>query len=102
MQVITMAEYINRDEFVKSQCHSCDGACENADCDCLKCKSIFRCSMIHDLMEFPAEEVAPVIRCRECKWFDGVADREIGKCNYETLIRYGDFFCANAERREES
>lgn len=52
--------------------------------------------------EIHVEEVEPVIRCRECKWFDGVADGEIGKCNYETLIRYGDFFCANAERREES
>ena len=52
-----MAEYINRDEFIKSQCHSCDGYCDVIECDCLNCKHKCRCDTIADLLDYPAADV---------------------------------------------
>lgn len=52
-----MAEYIDRNAFVKRQCNNCDGACERVDCDCLNCQSIHRCDLIRELMDFPAADV---------------------------------------------
>jgi len=46
-------DLIDRDEFVKSQCNSCDGSCECVECDCLNCEQSCRCDMIVDAMEAP-------------------------------------------------
>ena len=65
-----MAEYIDRNAFIKSYCNSCDGACECVECDCLNCKSNLRCDMIQELSEIPAADVAPVRHGRwiNCGW----------------------------------
>lgn len=103
-----MAEYINRDEFIISQCHSCDGACENLDCDCLNCKETCRCSMIQDLMEFPAADVVAVIRCRDCRFFapdvygDDWCSAKIPGVSKGMFSPSGDSYCSDAEIWEES
>lgn len=62
-----MAEYINRDEFIKSQCHSCDGYCDVIECDCLNCKYECRCDTIADLLDYPAADVVPGSDYRDCR-----------------------------------
>ena len=52
-----MAEYIDRNSFIVSQCNRCDGYCDKVDCDCLSCKRDCRCEMIQDLIDFPATDV---------------------------------------------
>ena len=59
-------------------------------------------------------DLVPVIRCKDCKWWDKVEDSPYGYCmamkhgymsaNWEIGIyrRYkGDFYCADAERDED-
>ena len=78
-----MAEYIDRNSFIVSQCNNCDGYCEKVYCDCLSCKRDCRCEMIQDLSNFPAASVRENVKghdtgeeryfkCSECGY--GVAD----------------------------
>ena len=48
--------------------------------------------------EFPTVDAVPVVRCRECKWFDG---QEL--CNRHGFFVGLDltFFCKSGKRREE-
>lgn len=53
------------------------------------------------LRSIPAADVRPVITCRECKhWFENGTD--YCSCDRDALLRERDFFCAAAEKREES
>ena len=56
-------DLIDRDEFVKSQCNSCDGSCEYVECDCLNCEKSCRCDVIVDAMEAPV--IVPAERREE-------------------------------------
>ena len=62
----------------------------------------------------PEVDAEPVVRCKDCEWWDRIDDDSYGYChsckhgfysaNWEISIyrRYKeDFFCADAERREE-
>lgn len=65
--------------------------------------------------DFPAiVDAVPVVRCKDCKWWDKSEDSPFGYCmaikhgyfskNWEIGIyrRYkGDFYCADAERSKE-
>ena len=44
---------IDADAFEKSECHSCDGACDIIECDCINCCSDCRCSFMRDIHEAP-------------------------------------------------
>ena len=46
-------DLIDRDEYVKSECNSCDGSCECVECDCLNCEQSCRCDVIIDAMNAP-------------------------------------------------
>lgn len=61
----------------------------------------------------PSIDAVPVIRCKDCKWWNKSEDSPFGYCmamkhgyfsaNWEIGIyrRYkGDFYCADAERKE--
>lgn len=37
------------DAFIKAECSQCDGNCGICDCDCLNCKSEWRCEFIKDI-----------------------------------------------------
>ena len=88
-----MAEYIEREALLKSICNSCDGWCENTACDCVNCKSEHRCDMVVEIAEFSAVDVAPVVRCKDCKnryddsWCEYVDDDD-------------NFYCARGERKD--
>ena len=40
---------IDADAFIKSECNSCDGACESMPCDCLICDRDYRCDFMKDI-----------------------------------------------------
>ena len=40
---------IDADAFIKAECSQCDGNCGVCDCDCLNCKSEWRCEFIKDI-----------------------------------------------------
>ena len=49
-----MAEYIDRKEYCEKHCR-----CSNEYCDKESCP----------IWKAPAADVAPVVRCKDCKWF---------------------------------
>lgn len=71
--------------------------------------SIVKEDVINGLKEIPAADVAPVIRCRDCKH---AMMTYSGECKYckmwmqdgvdEALYLDGDFYCAFAERKGEN
>ena len=40
---------IDADAFIKAECSQCDGNCGVCECDCLNCKSEWRCDFIKDI-----------------------------------------------------
>ena len=40
---------IDADAFIKAECSQCDGYCDVCDCDCMNCKSEYRCEIIKDV-----------------------------------------------------
>lgn len=71
-----------------------------------------RTAFKHDVFDAPTIDAVPVVRCRECRWWDKIGDSPIGYChackhgyyssNWEISInrKYrGDFYCANGERK---
>lgn len=61
----------------------------------------------------PTIDAVPVVRCRECRWWDKIEDSSIGYChackhgyyssNWEISINRtyrGDFYCADGERKD--
>ena len=62
-----MAEYIEREALLKHLCNSCDGWCENTNCDCVNCKSDRRCDIVIEVSGVPTADVAPVVHGRWIK-----------------------------------
>ena len=61
----------------------------------------------------PTVDAVPVVRCKECRWWDKIGDSPIGYCHackhgycsshWEISIHRtykGDFFCADGERKD--
>ena len=61
----------------------------------------------------PTIDAVPVVRCRDCRWWDKIEDSSMGYChackhahysrNWEISIyrtHKWDFFCADGERKE--
>ena len=59
------------------------------------------------MTDFPAADVVPVVRCKDCRWFDltdpcGTLTPNAHRCKRVTrLWMEDDTFCAYGERREE-
>ena len=73
-----MAEYIEREAFL----------------DYMKGTSRYF-NVKFDIENFPAADVAPVVRCKDCKHYLGLAE-----CEFEGHFSGGtDYFCADGERK---
>lgn len=73
-----MAEYIEREAFL----------------DYMKGTSRYF-NVKFDIENFPAADVAPVVRCKGCKHYLGLAE-----CEFEGHFSGGtDYFCADGERK---
>ena len=65
---------------------------------------------VGDILDAPTIDAVPVVRCRDCKWYeiyqlkkDGTDDRRY-RPSYCTSLAYHtrpDWYCADGERRED-
>ena len=55
---------------------------------------------IHELNELPTIDAVPVVRCKDCRWWD-TGDDKYHYCFCHITLRYvpGDLYCADGERR---
>lgn len=88
-----MAEYIDRVEYCEKHCR-----CSNEYCDRQSCP----------IWKAPAADVAPVVRCKDCKWFADNNNGEWFGCWLFQTIQIipedapkPDDFCSYGERIEE-
>ena len=100
-----MAEYIERETFLKEieerYCLPCKE--EGKDYDGCRCRSCWVDDMCGDVICAPAADVAPVVRCRDCKH----SYEDLGGlcCSYGPCVDCPvppDFWCANGRRREDA
>lgn len=111
-------EYIEREAFVESQhniyCVNCNRRKDSkgrfvyfvGDAPCRACGIM---DVLDAVEDFPAADVRPVVRCKECKHAHMTHD---GLCKYcdmmaergadDALYLPGDWFCADGVKREES
>lgn len=79
----------------------------------LKGKEDHQMISTHLIWNAPTADALPVVRCKDCRWWDKSEDSPFGYCmamkhgymsaNWEIGIyrRYkGDFYCADGEREE--
>lgn len=83
-----MAEYIDREEYCEKHCR-----CSNEYCDKVSCP----------VWKAPAADVAPVVRCKDCKYWQ---DNNDGYPHEECRWGHGETpnandFCSYGERRGE-
>ena len=70
--------------------------------------------IIGDIEDFPTIDAVPVVRCKDCRWWDSDGEHSYGYCmamkhgyfsrNWEISIhrKYrDDWFCADGERRTD-
>lgn len=98
-----MAEYIER-EAVRDMLHAEIEAWGSS------AEEIDALLKVNDkLFEIPAADVAPVVRCKDCKWFAEVVGKDSGKpcgygqCNRPLCMRSllgTDDFCSYGERKD--
>lgn len=80
----------------------------------LKGKEDHQMISTHLIWNAPTADALPVVRCKDCRWWDKSEDSPFGYCmamkhgymsaNWEIGIyrKYkGDFYCADGERKEE-
>lgn len=51
------------------------------------------------LKEQPTVDAVPVVRCKDCQWFDANDDYYDSYCDKNGISVEEDFFCADGERR---
>lgn len=104
-----MAEYIKREATIKAIVDSRNRYYNSASNQYL----VWRCEGLDIaaglLRVAPAADVAPVVRCRECKnWLPGgyksIADPQNpqfgGRCWYSNVARFENDFCSYGERKD--
>lgn len=98
-----MAEYIEREAFLKDveerYCLPCkETGKDYYGCVCRACRVNDMCG---EVIDAPAADVVPVVRCRDCIYTRKLYGRLV--CKYGTCsgcILREDFFCANGTRKE--
>lgn len=51
---------------------------------------------------FPAADVAPVVRCQNCMYWTKMKDSAQGRCALLCHYPTGGWYCANGERKEDA
>lgn len=81
-----MAEYIDRAEYCEKHCR-----CSNEYCDRQSCP----------IWKAPAADVAPVVRCKDCKHYDrDECYHPRHEKHQHSIPQSPDDFCSYGERRE--
>lgn len=86
-----MSEYIDKkallDEICRDNCErSYDGTCHN-------------CRMTETIADFPAADVRPVVRCKDCRWGQ-MDDLGVMHRHKYHMHKNVDGFCDEGERKE--
>lgn len=88
-----MAEYIDREALIDSICAGCgwDGICTA------------RCIDLRTIRDFPAADVAPVARCKDCvewqkDWEPRAANNGEHFCPIVGLVTAPEWYCADGNR----
>lgn len=93
-----MAEYIDREAFKKSveerYCKPCKA--EGKDHNGCWCRACWVDDMLDEVDCFQPADVAPVVRCKDCKYRDGTP----GQPNILCAQMHEDDFCSYGECRE--
>lgn len=98
-------EYIEREAFIKNaEARYCDPCKEiGKDSNGLKCRACWVDDMVGDIEDTPAADVAPVVHCKNCRYWDGY--NHSGRCEAPVngLVRENtsaNDFCSYGERKE--
>lgn len=93
-----MAEYIDREAFKKSveerYCKPCKA--EGKDHNGCWCRACWVDDMLDEVDCFQPADVAPVVRCKDCKYRDSTP----GQPNILCAQMHEDDFCSYGERKE--
>lgn len=94
-----MAEYLDREAFKKSveerYCKPCKA--EKKDHNGCWCRACWVDDMLDEVDCFQPSDVAPVVRCKDCKYRDGTP----GQPNILCAQMHEDDFCSYGECRED-
>lgn len=88
----------------------CEFTTDLGFCSVTACKKENRVSNISIVptvfvTDTPMVEYAPVVRCKDCKWWKnavGWGGVDLKKCELSESVRKPDWFCADGERREDA
>jgi hypothetical protein len=102
-----MAEYIDRELLLKDLETSIVVSGRN-DVAPLELRGVHK--VINRIKSMPTEDVVPVVRCKDCKYFDVDEEDELGecKCGYITVSYNGALyphrtdFCSYGERKADN
>ncbi len=94
-------DLIDRQALLTSMCNTCDGWCENTNCDCANCKSDHRCDLVRELSDAPAVDAVEVVRCKDCKLRVPESISVFRHCDLVGMMVDDDDFCSFGKRRDE-
>lgn len=93
-----MAEYIDRDAIYKAFANACTDVLERASE--IEYIAGFSYELVIEILDnIPAADVAPVVRCKDCKYYKP-DEYECG-CDYGLPCVKADDFCSYGERRTD-
>lgn len=101
-----MAEYIEREAFKKSAeeryCKPCKA--EGKDHNGCWCRACWVDDMLDEVECFQPSDVAPVVRCKDCKYLVNATVNANGFliCDISDMEIAPDDFCSYGERREDA
>ena len=104
-----MAEYIEREAaiaYIREQSEECQKAFEELGGESGIYADAYN-DLAEDFYSIPAADVAPVVRCKDCKWFADNNDGEWYGCQMFQVVRITpedapkpDDFCSYGERKD--
>ena len=56
----------------------------------------------HMLMQIPTIDAVPVVRCKDCKYWEKQKDPAQGRCILSRNYPTSAWFCANGERKDDA
>lgn len=93
-------EYIEREAFIKwveeTYCKPCEA--EGRDYNHCRCGACQYDDMMRDADSFPAADVRPVVRCKDCK-YGSKCLMDMIQCKIYDRLHSADWFCAGGEHK---
>lgn len=93
----TMSDYIKREDVIDAVCGDCPYNCSEVR------KEKHPCMEYKELMAIPSADVAPVVRCKDCRYYQdnngGYPNANCKWCKDETPD--ADDYCSCAERKDD-